>query len=485
MSEMCPESVSRLAWSSRAFAALLLAILALAALLRLGALRAEFWFDEIWSWEFARSAESPWQIFVGEHHHHDNNHKLNTLFLWLYPQDVGWWWYRLHSLVAGMAAVALAALIARRRGRVEAVFASLLFAVNYWLVLCSAEARGYALAVCFALLALYALQGYLEGGSRRQLVLFWISVILGFSAHLTFLHCYLALALWSVYHFARRRLSAGAEIQQMLVCHAVPGLFFVVLYWVDVRRMQLGGGPPVPTREVLGRLISLGLGGSSSPAWFLPLGIAAAIVLAVGLRILARDGLNSWLFFAVAVVGSPALFLLGKPVYLFERYFLISLVFFLILLSYVLGFLWRSSRLGAFIATTVVIALSAGSIEQIVQFERAGRGHFLDGLAYIEREAPGEAINLSGDYDFRVHKFYAFYVRYLHSSKQFVYHEQSALPASGAEWLLVHRLDDRHPPERRMYDADGNTYQCVKEFPPETFGTWGWYVYRNIVNRGS
>ena len=65
------------------------------------------------------------------------------------------------------------------------------------------------------------------------------------------------------------------------------------------------------------------------------------------LRLLAREALNSWLFFAVAVVGSPALFLLGKPVYLFERYFLISFVFFLLLLSYLLASLWRCSRRSA------------------------------------------------------------------------------------------------------------------------------------------
>ena len=89
------------------------------------------------------------------------------MFLWFYPAGVDWCWYRLHSFAAGLAAVAMAALIARRRGRVEAVFAALLFAANYWLVLCSTEARGYALAVCFALLAFYTLQEYLEA-TRRQ-----------------------------------------------------------------------------------------------------------------------------------------------------------------------------------------------------------------------------------------------------------------------------------------------------------------------------
>jgi hypothetical protein len=480
MSVFCrePEAPSRR--RDRLFAVLLLGILALAALLRLGALRAEFWFDEIWSWEFARAAESPWQILAGAQQHHDNNHKLNTLFLSLYPRGAGWWWYRLHSFVAGLVAVGLAALVARRRGRVEAVFAALLFAVNYWLVLCSAEARGYALAVCFALLALYALQTYLTRGGRRMLVLFWISAILGFSAHLTFLHCYLALGLWSVYHLARRRQSPRAEIGQLLACHAVPVLFVVVLYVLDIRRMELGGGPSLSRFEVVGRLLSLGMGGPPSASWFLPLAVVAAVAFALGLRLLARDADNAWLFFAVVIVGSPALFLLGKPAYLFERYFLISFVFFLLLLSYVLAWLWRSSRQGTIVASGAVLAIVSGSLWQVVDFERGGRGQFLDALAYIERESPGDVVRLSGDYDFRVRKFCAFYVPYLHSGKQFVYHEQNALPAGGADWLLVHRLDDSYPLREQLSDKDDHVYQRVKDFRIATFGGWSWHVYRKV-----
>jgi hypothetical protein len=458
---------------------LLPGLLALAALLRLGALRAEFWFDEIWSWEFARAAGSPWELVAGAHHHHDNNHKLNTLYLWLCPDGVAWWCYRLHSFAAGLVSVVLAVLIARRRGQAEAVFAALLFATNYWLAVASTEARGYALAVSFALLAFYALEGYFTGGGWRMLVLFWVSVLLGFAAHLTFIHCYLALGLWSVYHFARRRSPARSEIRELLICHAVPSLFFVVLYLVDIRRMQFGGGPPVPTTEVLGRLLGLGLGVSSSPMWFVPVAVFALVVFGIGLRLLATNPQNSWLFFAVAVVGSPALFLLGKPAFLFERYFLISFVFFLLLLSYVLAWLWRSSRPGAFLAGTMALAIAAGGAWQIRGFERAGRGHFLDALAWIEYETPGSVVAVSGDYDFRVQKFYTFYVPYLDTSKQVTYQPQDTLPAEGVDWLLVHRLDDRHPPEPRMYDTLGNAYRRVGDFPIHSFGGWSWYVFRN------
>jgi uncharacterized membrane protein len=457
----------------------LLVIVVLAALLRLGALRSEFWFDEIWSWEFARAAESPWQLIAGDAHHHDNNHKLNTLFLWLIPAGSAWWCYRLHSFVAGLASVVVAACIAGRRGRAEAVFAALLFAVNYWLVLCSAEARGYALAVCFALLALYALQEYLTRERLIMLGLFWLSVILGFLAHLTFLHAYLALGLWSVYHGARRRLPARTELCRLLAIHLLPCVFIVALYIVDIRRMQLGGGPTQPTAVVLTRLISLGLGGPASAAYSSAVVILAALGLVMGLRLLARDARHVWLFFAAVILGSPALFLLGKPAYLFERYFLISFIFFLLLLSFVLGSLWRRSRAGAFVAVLVTVGIVSGSIAQIVAFERGGRGHFLDALAYIAEQSPPGEVSVCGDYDFRVHKFYDFYIPYLDAENRFTYREQDALPPRGADWLLVHRLDERHPPPPCMYDADGHAYQHVHDFPAAAFAGWNWHVYRN------
>ena len=88
-------------------------------------------------------------------------------------------------------------------------------------------------------------------------------------------------------------------------------------------------------------------------------------------------------------------------------------------------------------------------------------------------------MSVCGDYDFRVGKFYRFYVPYLAAGGRFTYREQETLPAHGTDWLLVHRLDDRHPPQARMYDSHDNAYKHVQDFPAATFGGWSWHVYRN------
>ena len=64
----------------------LLVIAGCAAILRLAAAANDLWFDEIWSlWLIASEAQAPWDLFRGGMRH-DNNHLLNSLYLfWLPP----------------------------------------------------------------------------------------------------------------------------------------------------------------------------------------------------------------------------------------------------------------------------------------------------------------------------------------------------------------------------------------------------------------
>jgi hypothetical protein len=484
----------------------LLVALALAVGLRLAALSGEFWFDEIWSWEFARDAGSPWAILFELRH--DNSHKLNTLYLYYCPDNVPLIWYRLHALLAGIAAVALAALAAWRWGAREAVFAALLLASNYWLVLLSAEARGYTMAVVFALLAFLSLRRWLEQGGTWLLVVFWLVVVLGFLAHLTFLHCYLGLFLWSLRHFAQRGRGVGEQLVPLVKCHAVPGGFFVLLYFVDVSRMELGGAPPTSLWAVLARLVGLGLGGPAGGWAVLPWALFAAFVFGYGLVRMARAGDSAWVFFAVVVVGAPTLLLLKAPPYLFERYFLIPCAFFLLLLSYVLGAVFRRGWLGRGVAGGALLAVVAGGVWHVADFAEQGRGQFHKAFAYIAEHDDAPTVTVTGDNDFRIAKYCRFYGPRV-SDRPVVYRsaKTTALLAGSATiglmrpgrqvcnglvavavaetvikrnatWLLVHRMDDQHPPGEIEEDQCGNRYRLMQSYPSRGIGCWGCFVYR-------
>jgi hypothetical protein len=466
-----------------------MAAVVLGAALRVACLSAEPWLDEIWSWELAQEAGSVAGIFLRLRH--DNNHHLNTLWLLYCPGGAAPAVYRLHSLLAGLASIVLAALVARRWGRPDAVFAAFLVAGCYWLVLSSAEARGYALAVLFALLALHSLWHYLDSGSRPALATFWLASMAGFLSHLTFVHAYLGFVLWSLRRWGKGS-PPGGQVRGLVVCHGVPALFFAAFYFLSVRGMEVGGGPPAATAEVLARLIGLGLGGPAEGWAVVPWLVLAGVLFALGMALLLREEGDVWLFFAVAVVGSPALFLVRRPPFLFERYFLIPFAFFLLLSGHALGALWRRGAAQprgrgwqrCLLAVLVLVAVLAGDCARVAEFSRAGRGQFREALAWVARHDSGPVIAVTGNHDFRVQKYVDFYARYLEGTTEVVYLPASELPAGGVRWLLVHQPDDQPEPGEVQSDAAGNAYRLVQAYPSRGRGCWGWFVYRREPDPG-
>src|SRR5688572_7971464 len=198
-----------------------LLVAALAALVAAGgaarvlALRTDFWLDEVWSYELARGVGSPLEVLTGLHH--SNNHHLNTLFLVLLGPDLPHWgWYRLLSLAAGLGSIALFARIAGRRGPSEAWIAAALAASSYVLVFHSAEARGYALVVFFALLAYVQLEAQMSAATWRRGALFGFTVLLGFLSHLQFVHVYAAAVAWTSWRELRSKGPAGARLAALV-----------------------------------------------------------------------------------------------------------------------------------------------------------------------------------------------------------------------------------------------------------------------------
>jgi hypothetical protein len=103
-------------------------ILAAATALRVRGGWNDLWLDEIWSLELAREVRAPLDVFL--RFHHEINHYLNTLWLWLADGTADGFLYRVPSLVAGVGAVAIAARIAWRRGPAAVYFTSI--AVSFW-----------------------------------------------------------------------------------------------------------------------------------------------------------------------------------------------------------------------------------------------------------------------------------------------------------------------------------------------------------------
>ncbi|MBY0229091.1 MAG: hypothetical protein K2W96_07430, partial [Gemmataceae bacterium] len=198
--------------------------LGLALLLRLPAQDAEPWLDEILSLEAAHEAGTPWGVWTLKH---DNNHRLVSLWLLSCPADAPPHRLRMLSLLAGLAAVLLAAASWHW-------LAGLLVAASWWPVLLSTEARGYSLAIAFALGAFLAIRFYWEMRAAAALAAFWGCSILAFVSHLSFLHVYLGFVAWSL-----PRTRGEDQLGRLLLIHGVPAAFLLFFWSTALHGMHL------------------------------------------------------------------------------------------------------------------------------------------------------------------------------------------------------------------------------------------------------
>ncbi len=208
-----------------------LAILLLAAALRLPLASGSLWWDELWNIKFATVGEwrpnpllpdaptflpSSWAR-AAWYYNKPTNHPVLTLpsklshNLWSHLQNAPPGQFseialRLPVLLASLATVALAALLAQRlAGPRAGILTALLFALHPWFIRYGVDARSYSLAIFFMTAALYAIERATapSGPSRRwwwlaglcQFLLMWAHVLSHFSLALALA----AAATWLIY----------------------------------------------------------------------------------------------------------------------------------------------------------------------------------------------------------------------------------------------------------------------------------------------
>jgi hypothetical protein len=128
-------------WSAAAL------IFAVGVALRLIGTRGDLWFDEIWTLVLLEPITSLGQIIWGINH--DNNHFLNSFYLYLAGLDEPVMIQRDLSVGLGSAAILAAGFAVRRCGRATALAAMLLFAVAYPMIHYGSEARAIPGSCCF------------------------------------------------------------------------------------------------------------------------------------------------------------------------------------------------------------------------------------------------------------------------------------------------------------------------------------------------
>lgn len=454
-------------------------ILILALVLRLAAARGDFFMDEIWSWMMARKFTSALQIFT--QFELANNHLLNTFFVYILGDQHNWVIYRIPAVVFGIGAVALAGMIGRLETICEALIAMFLMSFSYLMILYSSEARGYAPLVFSAFLCFYALRRYLR--ERRWIGpgLFCVGAFLGILSHLAFLHFYAAAFIWSCYEYLRHCVSWRKAAIKLAQYHTVPMLFFILMYYVYYRTMEIDGGPPYVLSQVLLSTMSLSVGGPEYGSAMVACAFVAVLIFMLSGLMLWRERIGLWIFFVIIIILLPGMLLLSKrPPYLSPRYFLISTAFFLLLCSRFLSALMVRSGAGKGLCVLLLVAFACTNGWQTWRLLKLGRGNYHEALTYIASHTNSQTITVGSDHDFRNRIVLQFYARYLPRGKTVLYYPDAALPQSRPEWFILHRLTPHALPPMAL-TVEGDKYLFVRAFRYGSLSGMCWFVYHKAT----
>lgn len=445
-------------------------VFAVALALRLPGLWTDFWLDEIWAVSNVAALPSVLAVFTGIHH--DSNHWLISLWFYAVGQDSPFWVYRLPSLASGLASVWVAGLLAREEGASPAL-AMLLVAVAFPLAFYATEARGYAVAAGAGLTSLYCLLRWLDSASPRWLVAHWAAATIGLLGHLSFIAIIGAEAVFLIVLSKVGAVPSRGRMRPL----ALPVIVLAVLIVVDLRFLELGGGPDLDYPQLLTDVAALALGAPVGLRWTPWLAIVGGAAVLGALLTAARSATAGggdrgvrqllWLFYALVLLAPLVLVPATNPPFLFPRYFLVGLAFMPILAARVL------TPLTARVRWTVVTGLLLLNGWSYAEFWSVGRGHYAEALLDISAASAGVPAAVRGDHDFRTRKIVHFYRDRLSAP-----HAGLRYSEANPEFFIVSHPDAAGPP-----DWCGDC-ELFGRYPSSPLSGARWLVYRRSPSRG-
>lgn len=453
------------------------ALLVLGFGVRVAAVRGDLWLDEIWSIELAKEAGGPLGVFTALHH--DNNHHLNTLYLQLLGDDRPSWAYRVVSLLASLLWLSWVGLVVARRDRLEAVLVLLLLAPSYLFVLLGTEARGYALILLFLVLAWFCLESELRDRPGRWWPLFGSFSVLGLLSHLSFSFFLLGGFAWVVHAEAGSNRPWRQQLQTLVRLFGLPAAFALLLYWVDVRHIRVGGAPLMGAAEGVGRASALALGLPAAGFFLVLAPLVLGVTAGVEIERRRKRGHSEWVFFALSIFVAPALALVvARPPFVAARYFLIPVFLSLLLLAGMLRRWWQEKETGGRAAAALMLAIIVvGNVVQLGRFLAELRGEYAQAVERIAVEAKGRPVSVGSDHDHRNRMVLEFYTRRDQPELAMEYVGVGDWEARQVDWLVLHSFEEGLYGNPTLQTPAGS-YTLVETYRHYGLSGWDWFLYR-------
>ncbi|NDC36822.1 MAG: hypothetical protein EBZ48_02085 [Proteobacteria bacterium] len=352
--------------------------------LRLAAARGELWLDEIWSLTLVAKVSSVWGIFALRH---DNNHPLNSLWLYLLGPDQSLYLYRALAVGASSCALLLACRVARRNlDWLQALLLTGMLSYSYVLILYGSEARGYATLMLAISLHVAAYLRFYRSGSSIAAALFWASAWLGILSHLSFVQFYMSLLLADL---LSQRGSARRSSRLYLHAPAALGVGAFCLYFGT--NLQIGGGVLQSKWDVFLSTFSIGFGGGelranapTAGAVYLASAVCIYLMACVEGLLLLRTRRTLGLTLLLLLIAVPVAFVVVlNPRFITVRYLLPTMLAGYVALALLLARLIRRDFGGRILAALIGGVFLAGNFGNGISLLQVGRGTYSSAVRTI------------------------------------------------------------------------------------------------------
>ena len=376
--------------------------------LRVAAIGGELWLDEIWSLLKVYPLSTPLEIVTNVKH--DNNHLLNSLWMWLCGPLRSPQIYRAPSLICGALLLLVLSLKrpANETSRLWTIWLTLV-AFSYPLTLYGTEARGYSLTLLCAAVAFLALNRLIqEPFDRRAVLIFAITGIIGCLSHAIYALFLAPAVAWLLWRVTRPPMASNSRAVLWLGI-AAPVLFACVLTLTFYRNIEIGGAPLLPYLEVAASAISVSFGGEALSSinpmvtgWNLFLGILVILVCLTEIVAWLRSGSPIASLVALILITPWITVSALQPHFILARYFIIQIFFAYLLVARFLDRLTRQGGVGTAVAFLILGGFIVGNTTSTFALASRGRSHFVAIFKTLNtRNDAAIAVTLGGDQDFQ------------------------------------------------------------------------------------
>jgi len=451
--------------------------------LRILGARGDFWQDEIWTFFLLRGVRSPLGIFLDLSA--DNNHFLNTLYLYAVGEDASPLLARAFSIVLGVATIAAVAVAMRGRPLLAQAAAVAMFAAGYPLVHYGSEARGYAGFILCTVLSIYFLERELERPERGNRIWLGVSNLAGTLFQPIMVGTVAVLIGWAIW--IRWRDGGGlrrAVVETQHTFSMTIRLLLVALALAVVAVYRVGGYKILNSQPFTATRFTEGYGGmlrfllgipASMPGWAV---LATVLPATAILLYLVRERLGRRsILYVLAIFGLPfALLCAQLPNVAVYRYYLLPSIALLLLLADGFAAAWQRGGWARVLGVALAAAFALGNAVELDAFYQYGRGNYQEPLRVI---AASGVPTVTGNLDGVVDNTLSFYETRLGLPVAYVTNKE--LCAGSAAWLIESSDAGAEPVETVTMGAP----DCARHYRKETvYPSWGlsgwtWTLYRS------